>query len=46
MLAERYERLADSFIGWHLLINSEARIEEEGRESHEHGVFGSIILIT
>src|SRR5215208_4595321 len=29
---------ADSFIGWHLLINSEARIEEEGRASDEHGV--------
>src|SRR5215210_850843 len=40
------EGWADSCIGWHLLINSEATIEEEGRASDEHGVFSSRILIT
>jgi 8-hydroxy-5-deazaflavin:NADPH oxidoreductase len=39
------EGRADSFIGWHLLIDSEATIEE-GRTSDEHNVISSMILIT
>src|SRR5215204_679981 len=35
----------DSSIGWHLLINSEATIEDEIRTSDEYGVFSSNTLI-
>ena len=38
--------LADSFIGWHLPINSEVTIAEVSRASDDHGVLSSNMLIS